>query len=363
VGKTLAEATVFSSPVAPELLIVSDERGGKRLGLAVANDMDADQTATISVFDTSSLKMQGTTSRHIAAHSSVVGFLDELTGYSGAALAQVTISCDVGCAAIGLRFADSVFTTIPAMINASSTTAPPPPPPPDTTPPTVSITSPASGTTVSGNVTVSGTASDNVGVTAVQVRVDSGSFSNATGTNNWTFGINTKTLSDGSHTVSAQATDAAGNLSAIATITMNVNNSPPPPPPPSSLCSSTPPPDSSGNKPFNQTQTEKLCGKWTFTWQVASLVGVEVDTFNQVSQNPAQPGGYMASGTRMIQGISIVGVMYGGYDPVNQRFWAGPTATVSAARFTFNFVDQNDVTGCAWDSLGRCTPMTGARTQ
>ena len=37
----------------------------------------------------------------------------------------------------------------------------------DTTPPTVSITSPANGATVSGTVTVSATASDNVGVTSV----------------------------------------------------------------------------------------------------------------------------------------------------------------------------------------------------
>src|SRR5260370_14989873 len=38
----------------------------------------------------------------------------------------------------------------------------------DTTPPTISITAPANGTTVSGTVTVSANASDNVAVTAVQ---------------------------------------------------------------------------------------------------------------------------------------------------------------------------------------------------
>src|SRR5439155_7685948 len=40
--------------------------------------------------------------------------------------------------------------------------------PPDTTPPTVSITAPAAGSTVSGTVTVSASATDNVGVVGVQ---------------------------------------------------------------------------------------------------------------------------------------------------------------------------------------------------
>src|SRR5207249_5379466 len=40
--------------------------------------------------------------------------------------------------------------------------------PPDNTPPTVSITSPSSGSTVSATITVTASASDNVGVAGVQ---------------------------------------------------------------------------------------------------------------------------------------------------------------------------------------------------
>jgi len=78
--------------------------------------------------------------------------------------------------------------------------------------------------------TISGTASDNVGVTSVQVRVDGGSFSSAAGTTNWSFNLNTSSLTNGSHTVDARSNDAAGNASTLATITINVNNSSPPPP-------------------------------------------------------------------------------------------------------------------------------------
>src|SRR6266404_3870691 len=42
----------------------------------------------------------------------------------------------------------------------------------DTTPPTVSITSPASGTIVAGTISVTASASDNVGVAGVQFRLD-----------------------------------------------------------------------------------------------------------------------------------------------------------------------------------------------
>src|SRR5439155_5214370 len=45
-------------------------------------------------------------------------------------------------------------------------------PPPDTTPPTVSITSPANGATVSGTITVTANAADNVGVAGVHFIVD-----------------------------------------------------------------------------------------------------------------------------------------------------------------------------------------------
>src|SRR5437879_9643232 len=42
----------------------------------------------------------------------------------------------------------------------------------DTTPPTVSISSPANGATVSGTITVTANAPDNVGVASVQLRLD-----------------------------------------------------------------------------------------------------------------------------------------------------------------------------------------------
>jgi len=74
-------------------------------------------------------------------------------------------------------------------------------------PPTVSISSPANGATVSGTVTVSGVASDGVAISSVQVSVDGGAFANASGTSNWSFALNTNSLANGAHSLSAKVND------------------------------------------------------------------------------------------------------------------------------------------------------------
>jgi hypothetical protein len=104
----------------------------------------------------------------------------------------------------------------------------------DTTPPTVSITSPTSGATVSGTitsgVTVSGTirvtasASDNVAVASVQLQVDGADVGTADTTSPYTFSLNTTALSDGSHSLTAVATDPSGNQATSAAVSITVSN-------------------------------------------------------------------------------------------------------------------------------------------
>src|SRR5204863_7426567 len=80
-----------------------------------------------------------------------------------------------------------------------------------------------SGATVAGTVNVIITASDNVGVTSVSLSVDNvtiGSKSLAPYTISW----NSGTVGDGNHTLTAKATDAAGN-SNTSSILVAKNNS------------------------------------------------------------------------------------------------------------------------------------------
>jgi chitodextrinase len=99
-------------------------------------------------------------------------------------------------------------------------------PVPDTTPPTVSIASPATGATVSGSITVTATASDNVGVAGVQFQLDGANLGAEDTTAPYSTSWNSTTASNGAHTLSAIARDAAGNKS-TATVSVTVSNIPP----------------------------------------------------------------------------------------------------------------------------------------
>jgi hypothetical protein len=96
----------------------------------------------------------------------------------------------------------------------------------DRTAPTVSLTAPSAGASVSGTVTVSATAGDNVGVTSVQFRLDGANLGAADTTAPFAISWNTTTASNGTHTLTARARDAAGNLRTSSSVTVSVSNAP-----------------------------------------------------------------------------------------------------------------------------------------
>ncbi|MBI1756479.1 MAG: S8 family serine peptidase [Fimbriimonas ginsengisoli] len=93
---------------------------------------------------------------------------------------------------------------------------------PDLTPPTVSLSNPLSGSTVSGTISLSASASDNVGVASVAFSVDGVQVGVATASP-YSVTWNSTVVANGSHTISVVATDAAGN-SATASVTVTVSN-------------------------------------------------------------------------------------------------------------------------------------------
>lgn len=101
-------------------------------------------------------------------------------------------------------------------------------PPPDTSAPSLLITSPTSGATVGGTISIDATASDNVGVSSVQFKVGSTVISTDTSTP-FSASLNTTSLSDGPLTITAVAADAVGNMTTV-TRTVNVSNVVVPPP-------------------------------------------------------------------------------------------------------------------------------------
>ena len=100
-------------------------------------------------------------------------------------------------------------------------------PPMDLVAPTVSIASPLNGSTVSVTVTISATATDNVGVAGVRFLVDGAALGAEDLTAPYQIEWNTTLASSGSHTLTAIARDAAGNETTSAPVTVNVDNTPP----------------------------------------------------------------------------------------------------------------------------------------
>ena len=92
--------------------------------------------------------------------------------------------------------------------------------PSDITAPNVS----ASETGTSGSITLSATASDNVGVTNVEFYVD-GVLKGTDSTSPYALALDSTTLTNGSHTLTAKAFDAAGNSSTSTAFAFSVNNS------------------------------------------------------------------------------------------------------------------------------------------
>ena len=101
--------------------------------------------------------------------------------------------------------------------------------PPDVVAPTVSITSPAANATVSGTVTISINAADNVGVKTARFFAGTtqiGSASAAPFSIEW----DTTAVAAGPVALTAQVTDAAGNVGTSAEVTITVNNATTPTP-------------------------------------------------------------------------------------------------------------------------------------
>jgi len=100
----------------------------------------------------------------------------------------------------------------------------------DLTPPTAAVTSPGSGATVSGRVTVQSSASDDVGVAQVELYLDGLPYA-STATAPYSFLWDTTADAGGAHYLETLARDAAGNEGWSARVNVSVNNVPDTTPP------------------------------------------------------------------------------------------------------------------------------------
>src|ERR1043166_1015320 len=90
----------------------------------------------------------------------------------------------------------------------------------DKTPPSVALTAPAGGAFVKDTITVSASASDNVGVVGVRFLVDGAQIGTEDTAAPYSVSWNTAGVADGTHTLTAVARDAAGNSATSAAVTV-----------------------------------------------------------------------------------------------------------------------------------------------
>jgi flagellar hook assembly protein FlgD len=93
----------------------------------------------------------------------------------------------------------------------------------DTQPPVTSVTAPANGATVSGVVSVTATATDNVGVTRVEFWLD-GALQSTDTTSPYAWSWTTTGSVNGAHTLQSKAFDAAGNGGDSSIVNVTVSN-------------------------------------------------------------------------------------------------------------------------------------------
>jgi len=184
-----------------------------------------------------------------------------------------------------------------------------PEPPNDTTPPTVAISSPTAGQTVSGIVTITAAADDNVGVTRIDYLQD-GRLLAALSPPTFTFAWSTTTVSYGAHTLSARAYDAAGNITTSAAVAVTVSN-PDETPPTVTITSPT-------SNPTYTTSSSPL----TLGGTAADNIGV-----TQVTWANSRGGGGTATGTTTWTASGIVLQTGTNVLTVTARNAAGNTAT------------------------------------
>jgi hypothetical protein len=168
----------------------------------------------------------------------------------------------------------------------------------DRTRPDVTLTSPEGGTTVSGEVSITASASDDVGVAGVRFRVDNHDLGAEDTSAPYDLTWDTSDVADGTYALTAIARDAAGNARSSAAVKVTVSHpasrgGPPPPSPPS-------PPGGGGGGTVvfssswdtavgNSTTAVSDGGRWPNVWEFNRGTGVQL-----MSVVPGGPQGHNA---------------------------------------------------------------------
>lgn len=192
--------TVRNDAAPPSVEVTAPAAGSTVSGTQVAVAADAVDDSTVSTVE-------------FLVGSTVVG-TDTTAPYSVAWDSTSVPDGPVSMTARATDAAGNTGTSSPILVTVRN----------DQTPPTVTVTAPAAGSVVSGTqVTVAANASDPSGVTSVEFY--SGSLLIGTdSTAPYSIAWNSKSVPDGSVSITARATDGAGNVGTSSAVSVTVRN-------------------------------------------------------------------------------------------------------------------------------------------
>jgi C1A family cysteine protease len=198
----------------------------------------------------------------------------------------------------------------------------------DVTPPTVTITSPANGSSFTSSVTITANSTDNVGVTSLTFSVNGTTATFAASSYSWTW--NSGTAANGNYTVYVTAEDAAGNqATASVTVAKNATITVPP----------------SGTLPTS----------YALVMPAVQNQGGEGSCIAFASAYARDYEAYKRSGaTSYSLSSNVLSPAY-----LFNQTKSSSTCSGSALLTTFNFLKSNGI--CTWNSMpyvdGACTVM------
>jgi len=202
-----AKAATPTTDTTPPTVAITNPVSGISVSSLIPVDVTANDDKAVSRVE---LKVNGTT---IATDTSApYSFIFDTTTVSNGSTNLTAVAYDTS---------DNNTTSNPVTININNTTTPPPPT--DTTPPEITITNPTSGS-VSGSVTITTEATDDSGAAnlTLSIYVDNTLLATGSGgTLSTTWNTKSKSVTAGTHTIKATATDKAGNTNQT-TVTVEV---------------------------------------------------------------------------------------------------------------------------------------------
>ena len=236
---------------------------------------------------------------------------------------------------------------------------------PDQTAPTLTLSAPVGGSTLAGTTTLSAAASDTVGVASVQFKVDGSPLGAPVSAAPYQQAWDTTSASNGTHTLTAVATDTSGNSATVSTA-VTVSNSAPPPPPPGTI---------SVTKVFEGSDTDRVTHTFTLTAPAAAgdtLILAHVSTVDarDGTGGIVTPNGVTDSGGDVWHqdGVSESGTSFETVEvwstTVSRALPAGATVTIQGyARGLSCELAIFDVTGLAGPDKTAATDGTYSSTQ